>query len=157
MKGAILSKSGKYRYQLWRIWNPDKPLCLFIGLNPSTADSFDDDPTVKRLIYFAKKYGYGGFYIGNLYALRTSKPSVLFKSKKKIGKYNDEHLLEMYIKTKHIIIMWGSKKGIEKRVEAFFHMFKSTFLFYCFGHCKDGNPTHPLFLPKNTKLIKYNL
>ena len=36
-------------------------------LNPSKADDQLDDKTINRLIFFTKKFGYGGFYVGNLY------------------------------------------------------------------------------------------
>jgi hypothetical protein len=73
IRGAI--KNKKNRYQLWRIWNEEKPLILFILLNPSNADEKNDDKTVKKLIGFTKIFEYGGFYLGNLYSLTTSTPS----------------------------------------------------------------------------------
>jgi hypothetical protein len=48
-RGAEFSPCGKYRYALWRIWDFKKPLAMFIGLNPSTADASKDDPTIKRV------------------------------------------------------------------------------------------------------------
>ena len=74
---ALLSKDKKYRYSLKRIWDNDKPKVLFIMLNPSLADNYQDDPTIRRLIKFAKLYGYGGFYVGNLFSYITPYPSEL--------------------------------------------------------------------------------
>lgn len=34
---AVFSPERLYRYELWRRWGPGK-VCVFIGLNPSTAD-----------------------------------------------------------------------------------------------------------------------
>ena len=48
-KGAVFSNDRKYRYALWRIWNPNKELLLTIGLNPSSANESKDDPTITRL------------------------------------------------------------------------------------------------------------
>nr|WP_252726063.1 DUF1643 domain-containing protein [Acinetobacter indicus] len=56
-KGAEISECSKYRYSLWRIWDKDKPIFTFIGLNPSTADHVQDDPTITRCINFAKSWG----------------------------------------------------------------------------------------------------
>lgn len=50
IKGAIKNKQN--RYQLWRIWNKEKPLILFILLNPSNADKKNDDKTVKKTDWF---------------------------------------------------------------------------------------------------------
>lgn len=46
-------------------------------LNPSTADENVDDPTIRRCINFAKDWGYGGMYVGNLFAFRTAYPKEL--------------------------------------------------------------------------------
>ena len=54
IRGAVLSEDRKYRYALWRIWEAEGPKVLFICLNPSKADEFNDDPTLIRCINFAK-------------------------------------------------------------------------------------------------------
>lgn len=59
-KGAMFSKCRKYRYVLWRIWDDDKPRVMFIGLNPSIAGAIIDDPTIRKVIGFAKRWGFGG-------------------------------------------------------------------------------------------------
>lgn len=42
--GALFSPDRKYRYKLWRRWaGMAKPWCLFIGLNPSTANEMKDE------------------------------------------------------------------------------------------------------------------
>ena len=51
---AKFSKDRIYRYALWRIWDDTLPKLLFIGLNPSTADETNDDPTMRRCIRFSK-------------------------------------------------------------------------------------------------------
>ena len=76
-KGAIISKDKKHRYRLWRIWDDSLPKALFIMLNPSTADVMLDDPTIRRCIGFAKSWGYGGIYVGNIFSLRSSNPKDL--------------------------------------------------------------------------------
>ncbi len=44
--GALFSDDRVYRYALWRTWSPSQPSVMFIGLNPSTADESQDDPTI---------------------------------------------------------------------------------------------------------------
>ena len=74
IKSAEISKCGKYRYMLMRIWDLDLPKVCFVGLNPSTADAKEDDPTIRQLIEFAKSWNYGGFVIVNLFAMRATNP-----------------------------------------------------------------------------------
>jgi hypothetical protein len=47
-------ESRKYRYTLTRVWDETKDKVMFIGLNPSTADEIEDDPTIRRCINFTK-------------------------------------------------------------------------------------------------------
>lgn len=70
---ANISACDRYSYSLERVWDKGgyKNLCLFIMLNPSTADAHIDDPTIRRCIGFAKSWGYGGILVGNLYAFRA--------------------------------------------------------------------------------------
>jgi Protein of unknown function (DUF1643) len=64
--GAVISDCGRYRYSLWRIWNASAVRVMFIGLNPSTADATQDDPTIRRCVEFARSWGFGGIYVQSL-------------------------------------------------------------------------------------------
>ncbi len=83
-KEAVISDCGRYRYRLTRRWG-DGPLLSFIMLNPSTADAEVDDPTIRRCMGFARRDGYGGIVVGNLYAFRTTKPKALFAADNPLG------------------------------------------------------------------------
>ncbi|MED1471772.1 DUF1643 domain-containing protein [Bacillus salipaludis] len=70
-KDAVLK--GIYRYSLirtWDIYNSKK--VVFIMLNPSTADAYEDDRTTKRCIGFAKTWGAGSLEIVNVFAYRAT-------------------------------------------------------------------------------------
>ena len=62
---------------------------MIIGLNPSTADEKENDPTIVRCINFAKSWGYGGVCVANLFAFRATLPIEMMASKDPIGKEND--------------------------------------------------------------------
>lgn len=143
ISGAIISDCGRYRYQLWRIWDDSKPKVLFLMHNPSTADEKDDDRTVGRCIGFAKQWGYGGIYIGNLYAYRAKKPEALLKlSPAEVNPPEATfHINAMVNKCRLHVLAHGNP------------IFKAQALTYPentqwhYLHLtKAGNPGHPLYL-----------
>jgi hypothetical protein len=150
--GAIISDDEKYRYQLWRIWDYEKPLALWIMLNPSTADGNFDDPTIRRCIKFTHDWGFGGLYVGNLFAYRATNPKELKNIIDPIGEDNIEHLYLMKNKCSKIICAWGN---------SFLKKINYTFLkqekLFCLGINKSGEPKHPLYLKSDIKLIDFEL
>ena len=158
-KRAIISNSGLYRYELHREWDKDKERVLFIMLNPSTADGDKDDLTTIRCINFAKKWGYGGIMIGNIYPFRTKRPKHLKKwfNKHSYGDSivtNVSHAEEMADQADIIVCAWGCnyKEGIPEWVEELGDL-------HYLELCDDGiTPKHPLgnlskdLVPKDYKL-----
>lgn len=145
IKGAVISSCEKYRYQLWRIWDEDKPKVMFLMLNPSTADEEDNDPTLRRCIGYANSWGYGGLYIGNLYAYRTKDRSKLNYAENPTGDDNHRHLIEMLSKCDKIVCAWGNGEGQPKKIFDNFsdlHYLKLN---------DDATPTHPLYLKSDLK------
>jgi len=67
----VVSKDWKHRFDLWEMWNYNKPFVLFIGLNPSTRFN---GGLVTRCKNLAKEWNYGGVHIVNLFSYRTSSP-----------------------------------------------------------------------------------
>lgn len=150
-KQAVLSEDGKYRYQLSRSWDETKLRVLFIMLNPSTADSSNDDPTIRRCIGFAKSWGYGEMMVGNLFAYRATNPKDLLATENPIGEYNLENLKAMYGKCKTVVCAWGNQGIIDKLAKKHPNYQPLSFvhgeLFYL-ELSKTGTPKHPLYLKK---------
>jgi len=157
IKSAYISEDGKYRYHLQRIWSQTAySRCCFIMLNPSTADAFVDDPTIRRCMGFAKSLNFGSMGVVNLFAYRTSKPTELFKSSDPVGPENDEVILsEVHRADCHLVIAaWGSNGGkYLDRVKTVCHGIKKGLM--CFGTTQLGQPRHPLYLPANSELEEY--
>lgn len=147
---ATFSQCRKYRYALQRLWGSDGPLCMFICLNPSTADEAQDDPTVRRLIGFARSWGYRGLWLGNLFAFRATDPHVMRKAADPIGPRNDEYLQVMAGDSDIIVAAWGAQ-GCHLRRSREVHLLIPTMK--CFGLTMNGEPKHPLYLSKNTEII----
>ena len=148
-KGAIISECGKYRYQLWRIWNDQLPKVLFIMLNPSTADANEDDPTIRRCIAFAKSWGYGGLFVGNLFAYRSTNPSNLKKVDTPIGPWNTAHVISMFNRSDKAICAWGNGQSPPNYFKGLLPKF------YYLELSKDGIPKHPLYLKGNLQPKRY--
>jgi hypothetical protein len=79
-RSARLSECGTWRYYLARHWAPKGEALAFVMLNPSTADATVDDPTIRRCIGFARRDGYAGLVVVNLFALRSTESSTCGRS-----------------------------------------------------------------------------
>ena len=77
MSTATISPCGSYRYTLTRdlglAMKPKRP-CLFVMLNPSTADALMDDRTIRRCKGFATREGCTSLTVVNLFAFRATNP-----------------------------------------------------------------------------------
>ena len=141
-KTALLSEDNIYRYQLSRIWDEEKPKILFIMLNPSTADEFVEDPTIRRVVNYAKDWGYGGVYVGNLYAFRSTDPKGLKCIAHPVGPENITHIQTLISLVDKVIYAWGNE---EKEPDWLKKMVDTP---YCIEISKKGIPKHPLYLKK---------
>ena len=146
---AIFSPCRVYRYVLWRWWDREKPYAMFIGLNPSTADETNDDPTIRRCIGFAADWGYGGLCMTNLFAVRATDPQKMTKHPEPIGSENDTWLFRLSHQAGIVVAAWGTKGAYQHRDEDVYAMLKNL---YCLGLTKAGHPKHPLYLSKETRL-----
>ena len=148
IRRAEFSIDKKERYSLKREWDKSKNKILYIMLNPSFADDKDDDPTIRRLINFTKKFNSGGFLVGNIFTTITPNPKELDKSKGMSDK-NFEELIKLINKVDQIVYAWGS--SIEEP-----QLLKKLVLSpKCFGKNVNGTPKHPLYVPSQTKLINF--
>ncbi len=116
-------------------------------LNPSTADADINDLTTIRCINFAKRWGYGGIMIGNIYPFRAKRPKNLRKWLNegsdyafwKSGYDNENHVKTMARKADVVVCAWGcNHPGIPKILEDVSGL-------HYLELCDDGiTPKHPL-------------
>ena len=148
LRNARFSNDKKHRYKLSRHWDLNKPQILYIMLNPSIGNESIDDPTIKRLLSFTRKFDYGGFFVGNLFTYITPNPKTLDTS---IGLTNKNLnvLTNLVSKADEVVYAWGN--SIEEPNE----LKKLISNPMCFGKNLNGTPKHPLYLPSNSKIIKF--
>lgn len=154
---ATFSPDRKYRYQLKRDLGPDLRPCLFIMLNPSSADEVNDDPTVRRCINFAKSWGYGKLIVCNLFALRATKPDVLLTHKNPVGIENDAAItgtIQQVIDQGGIVVCaWGAFGAYKNQGARILQIIKNLNAPAFFLEKTKGNqPAHPLYLKATTTL-----
>ena len=129
-------------------------------LNPSTADGLNNDLTTIRCMNFAKKWGYGGIMIGNIYPFRAKRPKDLKKWTNNCGHEEYKALFENMDRVRDMVLIadlvvcaWGCNyPGTPDWVD------KIGDLHYL-ELCDDGiTPKHPLgnlsndLKPKHYKL-----
>jgi len=164
LRSAELSDCGQYRYLLSRNWpmlliQPKKTFALaFIMLNPSTADDKVDDPTIRRCMSFARREGYSGIHVVNLYAFRATDPKNITKIKdpERIGPANNFFIKQVVAECPEVVVAWGSHAFAQRRAKEVVKILSGVSI-KCLGVNKDGSPKHPLFVPGNTQLIIWQL
>ena len=109
-------------------------------LNPSIADADIDDPTIRRVVSFAKSWGYGGVYVGNLYAFRSTDPKGLLYTDDPVGDDNIQHIQHLLGLTERVIYAWGHNK---KEPEWLQKIINTP---YCIDISTKNIPKHPLYL-----------
>jgi len=164
--GAVLSTDPekRYRYVLWRDFDPmwDKPPLVVIGLNPSTADERQDDPTIRRCRGFSKRWGHAGLIMLNLYAVRSTDPEPVFLMPKEtaVGPSNTETILRV---AQHVheagglvLAAWGAfQKAGPRALDIRLRLRDAGVDLHALGLTKGGWPRHPLYMRADTKPVKW--
>ena len=150
---ALFSEDRIYRYALWRTWDDSLPKVLFIGLNPSTADEVQDDPTIRRCIRYAQDWGYGGYIMGNIFGYRSTDPKKLKTVNDPIGSDNNYWLKKLHKEAELTIGAWGNHGKLLDRGEEIVNLIDNL---YCLKITKEGQPSHPLYLPSKLKPINFS-
>jgi hypothetical protein len=153
IKDAFFSEDREYRYSLIRTWNERKWTACFIGLNPSTADENVDDPTIRKCMNYANRWGYGGIVMVNLFAYRTTDPRGLYKVYDPVGPANDSYIENASEKCEMTVCCWGTNGDFGERAWFVSKLLKNS---WCLKYTKHGHPAHPLYLKADIELIPYN-
>lgn len=141
---AVFSPCRAYRYTLMREWIGGTGTVNFVGLNPSTADETQDDPTIRRCIGFAKAWGFQRLCMLNLFAFRATDPKVMLAADDRVGLDNEKWLHRCITAHDLTIAAWGV-------IGADYGNFvRSRYpQMMVLRLTKGGHPAHPLYLPKH--------
>lgn len=166
IRDAVISPCGRYRYSLVRQWDTAKPRLIVCMLNPSSADTERDDPTILALIHFARTWGYGGFQVINLHAFRTSRPADLFHAQERgidtFGPSNWTWWMNARCYAlaagSPLLVAWGNHPAPVDQVRFLSHFVQVPWI--CLGLTKYGAPIHPAArgkhrIPRDQQPIPY--
>lgn len=151
------SPCRRWRYTLWREWDMTNPTFLMvIGLNPSTADETQDDPTVRLCIGYAKRWGFGALCMTNIFAWRETSPDIMKAQPSPVGVDNDAWLKFWASRAGLILGAWGIDGAHLGRGAEVARLLNGHGL-HCLGTTKSGHPWHPLYKSKNLRPQKFAL
>lgn len=140
-----------HRYVLRRSWLGDGGVVNFIMLNPSTADDVSDDTTIRRCIGFAKRWGFSGLVVTNLFAYRATQPKdlkTLITGAEKwiaLGEGNTVHIEREAAYSQTVVCAWGDNCDmLPSRALAVTQLLRREHDLFCIRLTAKGNPAHPV-------------
>lgn len=136
---AIKSDCGSYRFVLSRTWNKGFPIGAFLCANPSKADELRYDMTVFKCGNMAVNWGWGGFFILNLFPNYSTDPAGVVRNTK-ADQLNERHVRRVLAEVDMVVIACGN--GHSDRLEELLEGLPRRKLF-CLRKNKGGGFLHP--------------
>lgn len=145
---AVFSECQRYRYQLREVWDPGRPMVLWLLMNPSVACLDHADPTLRKTGNFARIWGYGGQWVGNVHAYRSTDKDRLMEVADPVGPDNDRSILEMAAQAELVVLAYGQPpKPLRARGAQVVALLRHHPNLCHLRLAQDGTPVHPLYLP----------
>lgn len=142
---------GQFQYLNKTVWDAELPMVGYVGLNPSDKTNEKGfTKTGKRLRDFAEDNGFGGYYLANLYPVRSHIPDITRMDKLLTDEQVEKNgfvLEELKRNCKVVVAVWG-KDGPVIRSDSGYKVL---------GLTKKGKPRHPLYVKKGTKFKELTL
>jgi hypothetical protein len=155
---ATFDETGDHRLMLARIWDRKKPVLVWVMLNPSTADGMTDDPTIRRVVSFSKKFGYGGAYVANLYSYCATNSRQLVTVD---VLEHDLNALALSMVQEDVVLAYGAQgtKLMKKKPSMLYYTLTqlTDINMYSLDVTNDGSPKHPLYVPAKVFMRPYEI
>ncbi|MEC9068129.1 MAG: DUF1643 domain-containing protein [Pseudomonadota bacterium] len=157
---AVLSPCGAYRYRLERSVSLLGDTAAVVMVNPSTADAHVDDPTIRRVIGFAKRLQWARILVGNVFAFRATEVRDLAYAADPHGPENSAYLEAILEEADLALFAWGPVAKLPKHLRESWRSVWDASLkvglpVRCLGTAKDGHPRHPLMLSYSARLVSW--
>jgi len=158
---ARFSADRSYRYLLGRElsmqqgdlfsgWQapPGRGTLLFVMLNPSTASARKDDPTLRRCLGFARRWGFARLEVVNLFAWVASDPRDLKAATEPVGPRNNAMIRARARAADRVVCAWGAHGGhLGRDTEVLALLRRVRAPLFHLGLTREGHPRHPLYRP----------
>lgn len=164
---AVFSPCRRYRYWLDRTIAQGLltgaylgATVVFVMLNPSTADCHKNDPTVRRCIGFATRWGCARLIVTNAFALRSTDPRCLREVADPIGERNIDAIKDAVSVARDtggpVVVAWGGHGGLNDHDETVLGWIEAAGgRPLCLGTTRGGFPRHPLYVPAVVEPVAY--
>lgn len=152
-RAATISSCGRYRYDLVR--GEGEPSICWLMLNPSTADAHTDDPTIRRVVGFSQRWGFGTVVVVNLFAYRATQPTALLSVDDPVGPDNDATIRETVTACTVTVLAHGvvHRRLHDRARTVELLLLAAGVPLVCLGQTADGSPRHPLYVRGDTQPV----
>lgn len=157
---AAVSPCGTWRWSLTRDWDgtggtaAGRRLAAIL-LNPSTADAGADDPTLRRLLGFARAWGFGGLVLVNLFALRATDPRALRLAPDPLGPRGEAAIDDAVPGAAMVLCAWGNG-GAARGAAVAARLRAGGAVLWHLGLTAQGAPRHPLYAPRSARPCRWD-
>jgi hypothetical protein len=153
-RSAVFSPCGNYRYSLTRAWDDTKPRVCFLMQNPSVADDREDDPTVKKCIGFARRWGFGSIVVVNIRAFVATDPTdvgcAAARGMDTVGPDNARYVRDAISQCMSLVVACGGDESMLDAARETLAGCDVAAEISCIGYTKDDVPKHPSRLGYST-------
>lgn len=157
---ATFSADRRRRYRLLRIWDLSRPAITWLMLNPSRADAVRHDQTIRRVIGFSQRHGYGSCRIVNLYSWIEPDSSALAAWLRSREDGSDDIVNYDFVQATleapgPVVAAWGNTADpfLDRHWIATVNAPAEGWL--SLGRTALGQPRHPLRLAGGTRLTRW--
>jgi len=154
MNDCVFSTCRRYRYTLDHAWHDlldtHAGYVAWIGLNPSTADEQQLDPTLRWVRSFTHRMGDRRFVMLNLFGLRATDSKVMLAASDPIGPDNDRWILDTCRHAAAVVCCWGSHGMHRDRAGRVLDLLAPVLPLLALKTTAGGQPGHPLYVSSGT-------
>ncbi|MBX3203205.1 MAG: DUF1643 domain-containing protein [Labilithrix sp.] len=155
-RSATISACGRYRYGLERATGITGPNLVWLMLNPSTADADVDDPTIRKVVGFTRRAGFGVAIVVNLFAMRATDPREVSRTLRHgpgyvgvrlitaEGPANRQAIEQAAGLSDAMVCAWGAQPWARTQAKRVLGWLPRGLRLLCLGTTKAGDPLHPL-------------